>query len=389
MAFHRRLKRKIKSLRLTPAIIFRKIYLRISNHINWLLGPIRGEYSFPPESVGFHLTKRCNLRCQMCFLWANKENPGEILRRYKKEEMPIKRWLEIVDELAPYKPSIGISGGESLLYEGIIEIISYIKQKGMYLSINTNGMLLEKYTEDIVESKLDMVRVSIDGPPEIHDEIRGVTGSFARLMKGIDALNKLKSEKSLSLPVIEVYFTMTKQNFTYLTDVLELIENKNINGIKFIHPLYMGENNIQECINFMHEIFPEQNMDYLKGADIENVQLNPEKLLVEINKVKQRKNKLSVWFFPDFNNEQTFEYYNNHHNFAFKFKGKCHVPWFTANIKPNGDVESCPDFTVGNVSTEKFLNVWNNDKIKKLRSLLRKNGIFPICHGCCNTYRYL
>lgn len=325
----------------------------------------------------------------MCFLWAGDKNISDVLERYRREEMSTERWLEIVDELARYKPSIGLSGGEPLLFEGAMEIIHRIKQKGMYCSINTNGMLLEKFARDLVEARVDMVRVSIDGPPDIHDKIRGVSGCFERLMRGITAVNQLKSEMESSHPEIEVYFTMTNQNFTYFTSVLEIVENKNIHGIKFIHPIYMSKHNTEKCVSFLKEASALRSVDYITGANIEHLELDPERLILEIRKVRQRKNKLAVWFFPDFRDNHIVDYYTDHDNFALEFKGKCKSLWFSANIKPNGDVEPCPDFSVGNVQKEKFLTVWNCKKMRYLRKLFRKRGIIPLCHACCNLYRDL
>jgi radical SAM protein with 4Fe4S-binding SPASM domain len=389
MALQRRLVRKFESLHSTRNIVFRRVFHRVTNHLNRLFGGLAGEYSFPPEGVGFHLTNRCNLRCKMCFLWAGDKSPRDVLERYRREEMSTERWLEIVDELARHKPSIGLSGGEPFLFEGAVEIIRRIKQKGMYCSINTNGMLLEKFARDLVETKVDIVRVSIDGPPDIHDEIRGVSGCFERLMRGIEAVNQLKSEKASSFPVIEAYFTMTNQNFTYLTAILEIIENRNIHGIKFIHPIYMSKHNIDKCVSFLKEVSALQRVDYITGANIEHLELEPERLIPEIEKVRQRRNKLAVWFFPNFRDDHTREYYTNHDNFALKLKGKCKSLWFSTNIKPNGDVEPCPDFSVGNVRREKFLTVWNCEKMRNLRKLFRKRGIIPLCHACCNPYRDL
>lgn len=381
--------RKLRSLLLTRDRILRRIFLRLSNNFNWLAGPLLNEHCLLPESIGFHLTKRCNLHCQMCFLWANREDRGAVLREYKAEEMDPNRWLEIIDEVAFYKPSIGISGGESLLFENVLPIIRHIKSKKMYCSINTNGMLLEKYAQDLVAAKLDMVRVSIDGLPAIHDKIRGVKGSFSRLIKGIEKLNELKQRSATSLPVVEVYFTITNQNFKHMLDVLEIIEQKNINGIKFIHPLFMNQQSIRQCADFLKENLSIDKMDYLQGADIGNVNLPLDELLSEINKIKKRNNRTNVWFFPNFADDQAKEYYNDHEKFVYQFKGQCRVPWFTVNIKPNGDVETCPDYTFGNVADMKFLTVWNNTTIKKLRKMYRKSGTIPLCQGCCNPYRKL
>lgn len=389
MALRRRLVRKFNSLYLTRNIAFRRLFHRVTNYINRLFGALVDEWCFPPEGVGFHLTSRCNLRCQMCFLWAGGKNVSDVLERYRREEMSTERWLEIVDELARYKPSIGLSGGEPLLFEGAMEIIRRIKQKGMYCSINTNGMLLEKFARDFVEAKVDMVRVSIDGPPDIHDKIRGVAGCFERLMSGITAINQLKSEMESSYPVIEVYFTMNNENFTHFTSVLEIVENRNIHGIKFIHPIYMSKQNVAKCVSFLKEASALKRVDYITGSNIEHLQLDHERLIPEIRKVRQRKNKLAVRVFPDFKDNHIVDYYTDHDNFALKFKGKCKSLWFSVNIKPNGDVEPCPDFSVGNVRKENFIKVWNCKKMKDLRRLFRKKGIIPLCHACCNLYSHL
>jgi len=389
MALKNKLKRKLLSFISNRQNIFHKILIRTKSHANWLFGPISGEYCFPPEGVSFLLTHRCNLHCEMCYLRFNQENLNSYIENNKKQEININRWKEIVDELYPYKPSIGISGGEPLLYNGVLKIIQYIKKKGISCSVNTNGIMLEKFANDFVNSKLDLVKVSIDGPPEIHDEIRGAQGSYEKILKGIDSLNRFKAEKSSLLPYIEIFFTITNKNVNHLTAFLELIEKKNINSVKFIHPIFMSKNTIQECEIFLQKTLSLQNLGFLKGANIEGVLPNHEKLITEIQKVKKRKNKVLVWFFPDFNNEQIKEYYLNHYNFAFKFKNQCKVPWYSLYIDSDGSVECCPEFKIGNIREEKILSIWNNDKIKKLRQTIRKNGIIPLCHGCCNLYRNL
>ena len=389
MAYMKRINRKIKSLFTTPDKILKRISLRIINQENFHVGRFIGEYCLPPESIGIHLTKRCNLRCEMCFLWANRENPSDVLRRYKAEEMDFTRWKKIIDEVSFYKPSIGLSGGEPLLYESVLDVIKYIKQKKMYCSLNTNGMLLSKFAEQLVKTKMDMIRISIDGPPDIHDQIRGVKGSFKKLMQGIGSVNKEKEKLSSRLPLIEIYFTLTVENYTTMVDVLELIEDKGINAIKFIHPLFMSDNQIRQSLKFLKKTINLDVMDYLSGGNVDHVNLPPEQLIRELIRIKTRKNKVTVWFFPDFNDNQIVSYYHDHENFALKFKGRCRVPWFTVIIKPNGDVETCPEYRIGNVSNEKFLKVWNSEQSRTLRRIYREQGHIPLCHGCCNTYRHL
>ena len=71
-------------------------------------------------------------------------------------------------------------------------------------------------------------------------------------------------------------------------------------------------------------------------------------------------------------------------------KRRCFSPWFAANIMPNGDVTFCmdyPDYVLGNIKKESFLNLWNSPKAIDFRSKLKKYKKFPICNRCCQLFK--
>jgi radical SAM protein with 4Fe4S-binding SPASM domain len=66
---------------------------------------------------------------------------------------------------------------------------------------------------------------------------------------------------------------------------------------------------------------------------------------------------------------------------------KCINPFLEANIMPNGDVVTCRDYIdikAGNISENKLLDIWNNEKYVNFRKLLiENNGVLPQCTRCC------
>ncbi len=66
---------------------------------------------------------------------------------------------------------------------------------------------------------------------------------------------------------------------------------------------------------------------------------------------------------------------------------KCISPFLEVNIMPDGDVVTCRDYKdvkVGNITENKLLDIWNNEKFVNFRKLLIENkGLLPQCTRCC------
>ena len=65
--------------------------------------------------------------------------------------------------------------GEPLLHPEIFDMVRFAHERGIKTSFYTNGTLLaEKNIDQILDSKLDKITISLDGWDEIYNEIRGV-----------------------------------------------------------------------------------------------------------------------------------------------------------------------------------------------------------------------
>ena len=120
--------------------------------------------------LSLRITHRCNHRCAICAQWGqNGYNAREDTPKVTGE-VPLEIYKKVIDEVAPKKVHVYITGGEPFLYEPLVPLVNYMKQKGLTVQIVTNGSCLEKNAETIVENGWDMICVSFDGPRDIHDK---------------------------------------------------------------------------------------------------------------------------------------------------------------------------------------------------------------------------
>lgn len=144
-----------------------------------------------PTKVSFTVTNVCNLHCQMCGQWS-QEGYMHGRKARLRHELGLADWQRLVDELASHEaPWLLIRGGEPFLFPGMMDLLRYVNSRGLPVSIDTNGTLLEQYAADLVRLGRIHLTVSVDGPEEIHDQVRGVPGCFKRLRAGLAELARL------------------------------------------------------------------------------------------------------------------------------------------------------------------------------------------------------
>ena len=133
------------------------------------------------------VTDRCNLRCVYCMPSGGvKFLEHKDILQYEE----IARILQVAVHTGVRK--VRITGGEPLVRKNIISLIKMIKSiEGIHqLSLTTNGMLLERYAEELADAGLDRVNVSLDSlKTERYREItRG--GDLEAVLRGIEAAER-------------------------------------------------------------------------------------------------------------------------------------------------------------------------------------------------------
>lgn len=126
------------------------------------------------------LTRKCNLQCKHCL-----NNSGiEIPNALSEDEMN-----NLVEKLSDAGlQEVRFTGGEPLLFPAIYKIIHNATEKGLFVSIGTNGTLINnEIALKLKKAGLKKAIVSIDGTEKMNDEIRG-KGSFKKAINGIEVL---------------------------------------------------------------------------------------------------------------------------------------------------------------------------------------------------------
>ena len=124
----------------------------------------------------------------------------------------------MVDEVAPYKPLIRANFLEPLLNENIADIADYVTSRDLDFHIISNGYHLPQRAEGLVEAGTRTIRISLDGPAAVHNEIRGLGDSFDRAMEGIGKVLEKKRKLGDSNTLVGVCLTISGQNFDRIVD---------------------------------------------------------------------------------------------------------------------------------------------------------------------------
>ncbi|MFB3904701.1 MAG: radical SAM/SPASM domain-containing protein [Acidobacteriota bacterium] len=166
-----------------------------------------------PVSLIFFVTSRCNLLCRHCFYW-------EELNKKKGElELPE---IEKIARSLPNLLTVSLTGGEPYLRPDLPEIAFAFEQHShaRNIQIPSNGYSVAK-TLERAEALLNKVRearvatgVSLDGPREIHNEIRQNARSFDCALDTLKGLKELKNAHSnLSVGVALTVSSINQNRF--------------------------------------------------------------------------------------------------------------------------------------------------------------------------------
>ncbi len=127
-----------------------------------------------PLAVGWDVTRRCNLRCRYC--GSHRLDPAEL---------DTAAALDLVDQMASSGVvRVHLSGGEPMMRTDLGAIVRRLTGHGIQVAINTNGHQVARRVHELGGVRL--IRLSYDGPEELHDRLRGA-GAHQVMRRALDA----------------------------------------------------------------------------------------------------------------------------------------------------------------------------------------------------------
>jgi len=287
-----------------------------------------------PITFSVEPTNFCNLECPEC-----PSGLGALTRPLGL--LKFEKFKEVIDQI--YGDCFYIQlffQGEPYINKELPQMIKYAQSKNIYVSISTNGLLInEKKVDLILDNAPDKLIFSIDGLDEKSYQNYRIGGTFKDADSALRLFIKKKKEKMLKNPFVEFQFIVMKQNEDQIEKVFEY--GKEV-GVDKVVLKTMQVSSYESANNFLPE-----NEDYRR-------------YIVSNGEVKMKG----------------------------KMQDHCFALWRTSVVTWDGKIVPCcfdkdAKYEMGLLNGKSFEEIWNSDKYYKFRKAVLKNrkGI-DMCTNC-------
>lgn len=302
-----------------------------------------------PSSIMLEVTNHCNLACITC---PREYGFGEQMDKGTINEGNMKK---VIDEVAPYVDSIGLTGlGETLLFKKLEETLRYIKSKnrGIQTFISTNAHLpiAENYIERLAPY-LDTVQISIDGVEKGYEKVR-INSNYNFFIERTK--NIVEVCRKFNVPVM-FNFVIIKENYLQMKDVVKVASELGVKDVNITPVNLVSITSLDASYyEFFHSkaFLDELEITHKVAAATGNVQL-------------------TMW---DIKGKNEFK--------------KCHLPWNHFYISWDGWMTPCcakpfpKELNFGNVFDTSLMTCLNSKEYREFRSLWYKNETPDFCKKC-------
>ena len=181
-----------------------------------------------PVEVMIEIEPNCNCKCEFCFNKISFAKNGRNIRR-----VPYAVVKKIIDNIKKAGiNSVRFTGGEPLLYPGILELLLYAKRKKLEVRLNTNGLLIDKAVAVKMSGLVDNVLIPIDSCTDAQEsKITGVKNSLSKKIAAI------KNLKKAGVPVVRVGTVATKNSIRRFREIYGLMKGLRIDEWELYRPV--------------------------------------------------------------------------------------------------------------------------------------------------------
>ncbi len=178
-----------------------------------------------PRYIILFVSDKCWMNCSHCWFHDEWKSTHHRNRRLSFNEM--KKLAQSIRSVN----FLSLTGGEAFLRDDIVELVGMFCRttKVRHFDIPTSGYeseMIHLKVRDILKRNPDVpfrVGISLDGPREIHELIRGVKGGFERTLKTIELLRQIRKENQMF--DMGIITTVSKDNEAFVVETAELVED--------------------------------------------------------------------------------------------------------------------------------------------------------------------
>jgi MoaA/NifB/PqqE/SkfB family radical SAM enzyme len=294
-------------------------------------GLVKKVMANPPLRVVFaELTKKCNLRCEHCYVPDCSVSEAKANTNSMTFD-DIRDLISQIDELGVME--LQLTGGEPFILPRILDIIEEAQSRLIPCSVFTNGTLMtEKIFRYISENNYGLIfYISLDGYQEIHDAFRKHRGAFQKTVATIKRLLQIGCD-------VRINTSIGRHNLAEMRQFIEFVKNEFgvLHRLVTVEPI--GRANAEMTIS------AEEFADLLQESG------------------------------------NTFEFLDSHDSIADWTTPACGIGSSMLFVDAYGNVSLCPTLTqrenpgflAGNITHSSLKDIWENSLVFK------KIGLTPI-----------
>ncbi len=301
----------------------------------------------------------CNCRCIMCDIWKRKTH-----EQFRAADL--ERHRSSLRHLGVRQ--VVLSGGEPLLHSELDALCNFFHQENIRVTLLTTGLLLLKRADD-VSTLCDDVIVSIDGPREVHDGIRRVSGAFDLIGKGVAAIRRQRPDMPITCRT-----TVQKANRHHLRETVSAAKMIGFDSISFLaadltseafnrSPAWPGERQAEIGLTASEAAELEDEIDRLIGEHSDDIQ---QKYIAENGEKLRRISRR----------------FREHLGQASPESPLCNAPWVSAVVEIDGSVRPCFFHrAVGSIASSTLEEIVNGEAARLFRQSLSVADN-PTCQRC-------
>ncbi|WP_159886788.1 radical SAM/SPASM domain-containing protein [Paenibacillus puerhi] len=346
-----------------------------------------------PESIGIKLTNRCNLRCIHCFQWNEDGYHHAMDKEEQNKDIDLDVFRRIMEETSEAKSRLYLWGGEPMFHKQFDQILEMLAADRREMTICSNGLLLDKYLDDIVKISPGLeLLIAVEGLEAEHDFIRG-KGTFAKTMQQIERLVELR-EQGIYKGRISVHSVINDSMIPKLYELLEYFESLNLDLVILCFPWYISKETSVQMDSYFTEKF-----SWLRKLDESQInswhafkyQMNPEhvdSLIGALQRINDRVWNIRVRYQPGLDYDEIQQFVRGE-AMTSRCATTCMALSTRLDVLPTGEVTACKffsEFTVGNLKEQGLQEIWDSEKYDRIREIINVEGLTPACSKCSVLY---
>ncbi len=168
------------------------------------------------QSLIFEVTQRCNHVCLHCYNIWQGEPPGE---QYPRGELDTEQTLRLLAKALDESDCrhVTLTGGEPLLRADLPQILDFLRERKVRVTIISNGRLLDEGKAiSLIDQEVALFELPLlSHKREIHDRLSGAPGAW-------DAVLEAMANVRLHRGNVVAAFVATRLNITQLYETIRL-----------------------------------------------------------------------------------------------------------------------------------------------------------------------